>query len=128
MVKKLKINTDGASKGNPGPMTIGVVFQTDKKIIRKISKKIGYGTNNQAEYTAVIYALDLARRLGYEEIELCSDSQLLVNQLNGDYAVKSKNILDLNEKVKKLKTKFKKINFKWVPREKNEIADDLANE
>ena len=126
-MKKLTIFTDGGSKGNPGPMTIGIVFQEEGKVIREICKKIGLGTNNQAEYTAVITALDLAYKLNYKIIELRSDSQLLVNQLNGEYKVSSKNIIDLYNKVITLKSKFEKIIFKWIPRNQNTLADSLSN-
>tara|TARA_Y100000310_G_scaffold80912_2_gene77558 strand:- start:1470 stop:1853 length:384 start_codon:yes stop_codon:yes gene_type:complete len=127
-MKKLIIYTDGASKGNPGAMTVGIVFQVEKEIIRKITKKIGHGTNNQSEYNAVVIALDLAKKMGYSDVELRSDSQLLINQLNGEYAVKSNNIIPLYLKVKDLTTNFKSIIFKWVPRTENKLADALSNE
>tara|TARA_Y100000310_G_scaffold292786_2_gene321855 strand:- start:474 stop:857 length:384 start_codon:yes stop_codon:yes gene_type:complete len=126
-MKKLTIYTDGGSKGNPGPMTIGIVFQEESKVIRKMSKKIGFGTNNQAEYTAVITALDLAYKLKYKDVELRSDSQLLINQLKGEFKVSSKNIIDLFKKVNTLKSKFDKITFKWIPRNENTLADSLSN-
>lgn len=127
MHKKLRIHTDGSSKGNPGPMTVGVAVYEGGKLIKKISKKVGIGTNNKAEYLAVINALDTAKQMGAEEIEFFSDSQLLVNQLNGKYAVHSSNIRDLFKKVNELKQNFKKVTFKWVPREENVLADELSN-
>lgn len=127
MPKKLKINTDGASKGNPGPMTIGIAIYEGNKLIKKISKKVGIGTNNRAEYLAVINALEIAKQMGAEEIDAFSDSQLLVNQLNGKYNVRSDNIKDLFNKVDNLKKSFKKIFFKWIPREENKLADELSN-
>jgi len=124
---KLIIHTDGASKGNPGPMHIGVAIYEGEKLIKTVSESVGIGTNNNAEYLAVIRALDEAKKLGASEIELRSDSQLLVRQLNGQYKVKSANILPLFEKVKEKRKFFQTIKFVWTPREENELADALSN-
>ncbi len=125
---KLIIYTDGASKGNPGPMYIGIAIYERKKLVRTLSKPVGTGTNNRAEYLAVARALEEAEKIGADEVELRSDSQLLVRQLNGQYKVRSKNILPLFSKVCDRKKKFRKVRFTWTPREKNVIADALANE
>jgi len=124
---KLTIHTDGASKGNPGPMHIGVAIYEGERLVRTVSESAGTGTNNNAEYLAVIRALDEAKALGASEIELRSDSQLLVRQLNGQYKVRSANILPLFEKVREKKRFFSKISFIWTPREENVLADALSN-
>lgn len=86
-------------------------------------------TNNVAEYTALVKALQwlLENKLGYTKVEIKSDSQLIVNQLTGDYKVKSKRIMSLYKQVLVLKSKFQDIQIKWVPREKNREADRLTN-
>ncbi len=124
---KLTIHTDGASKGNPGPMHIGVAIYEGERLVRTVSESVGTGTNNNAEYLAVIRALDEAKTLGASEIELRTDSQLLVRQLNGEYKVRSANIIPLFRKVQEKKRLFVKISFVWTPREKNVLADALAN-
>ena len=90
----LKINTDGGSKGNPGPSAVGVVIRLDDKIVEKYRKDIGITTNNVAEYTAVLEALRLAKSIlalnkNIIKIELFSDSKLLVNQLKGLFKIKA---------------------------------------
>lgn len=124
---KLVIHTDGASKGNPGPMHIGVAIYEGERLVKTVSESVGTGTNNNAEYLAVLRALDEAKKLGASEIELRSDSQLLVRQLNGQYKVKSANIRPLFEKVMEKKKAFSKIVFVWTPREENVLADALSN-
>ncbi|HEU0143914.1 MAG TPA: ribonuclease HI [Nitrososphaera sp.] len=86
-------------------------------------------TNNVAEYTALVKALQwlLENKLGSTKVEIKSDSQLIVNQLTGDYKVKSKRIMSLYKQVLVLKSKFQDIQIKWIPREKNREADRLTN-
>ena len=89
-VKKLVIFTDGASRGNPGPAAIGAIIKDEQgRLITSISQAIGRTTNNQAEYRAVIAALEQAIRLGADQVELHSDSEWLVRQINGRYRVKA---------------------------------------
>jgi len=98
--KRLIIFTDGASLGNPGQASIGAVIQDGQgKVISRISRRIGHATNNQAEYTAIIAALEEAARLGAEEAEVRSDSELVVKQLNGRYRVKKATLRPLYQKV-----------------------------
>jgi len=90
MPKKLKIYTDGGARGNPGPAAFGVVIEDkDGKIVGKFSKYLGETTNNQAEYQAIHFALEKAKEMGASEVELFSDSELIVNQLNQDYKIKN---------------------------------------
>ncbi len=125
---KLVINTDGACPGNPGPMTIGVVIKENGKVIKTISKPMGQGTNNRAEYLAVITALEAAIKLDGDDIIIKSDSNLLINQLNLEWKVKDKKIKALFDKVKNLEKKFKSVTYQKIPREENEQADKLANQ
>lgn len=127
--KKLIIFTDGGSRGNPGPSGIGVViYNEQKKVVKEFGKYIGEGTNNQAEYQAVIEALMAAKELGAEEIDFFLDSELVVNQLKGDYKVKNKDLGSLFVKIWNLTSGFKKLKYHHVPREKNREADKLVNQ
>jgi len=83
MAKKLKIYTDGGARGNPGPAGVGVaIFDEKENLIKTAKKYLGKATNNQAEYKALILALELAKKLGAEEVDCFLDSQLIVNELN----------------------------------------------
>jgi ribonuclease HI len=119
------INTDGACSGNPGKMGIGAVISKDGKILAEISEAIGDGTNNIAEYTAVIRALEEARKLGVAEATIRSDSLLLISQLKGEYKVKAPHLRELRRKITKL-SEGMKLHFEHVPREKNAHADELS--
>ncbi|MDD5336862.1 MAG: ribonuclease HI family protein [Candidatus ainarchaeum sp.] len=123
----LTINTDGACFSNPGPMGIGVVIIKKGKIIGQISEFLGKGTNNIAEYTAVLKALEFAKKLGETEVEIRSDSQLLVKQLKGEYKLKAPHLRELKHKILEA-AKGMDLNFKWVPREQNGLADKLSKD
>lgn len=125
---KFSIFCDGACKPNPGIMGIGVVIKDESgQRVHAISKKLGEGTNNVAEYTSIIEALKymLAHYAG-AEITICMDSQLVVRQVNGEYSVNDK-LLNLHGAVKLLLGKFK-WSIKHIPREQNAEADALAQE
>ena len=128
MKEKLEIFIDGACRGNPGPAAVGVVIYQNGVILKKLSKCIGHATNNLAEYSALIYALQEALLLKAEEIQIHTDSQLMFNQLKGDYKINSPQLKELFTQVKELAGGFKKISFKQIPREKNQEADKLAGE
>jgi len=126
--RKITINTDGCSKGNPGRAGIGVVFKDEQgNIIRKIHKNIGIATNNVSEYTALIIALENALADGYQDIRILADSELMVKQINGQYSVKDANLKVLFEKVIALLKQFKTKSIQHVPRELNKEADELSN-
>ena len=126
--KKLTIYTDGGSRGNPGKSGIGAVLKDDnKENIKEVSEYLGIATNNQAEYTAVIRALEEAQKLGAQELEFYLDSELIVKQLEGKYKVKNKGLIPLFIKLCKLRDTFKKTSFTHVRRELNKEADALAN-
>ena len=123
----LEIFIDGASKGNPGEASVGVILKQDQKTIKEIAKTIGQATNNVAEYTALIYALKEATFLKSQELKVYTDSSLLYNQILGNYQVKNENIKKLFDQVASLARGFKKIELKYIPREKNKEADKLAS-
>jgi len=121
---------DGASRGNPGLAGIGIVIVQPKlhKKIMQYREFIGIATNNQAEYKALIKALELLRDLGASRAKIFSDSQLLVKQLRGEYKVRNPELKKLFNEVKKREKFFESIEYKHIPREKNYHADRLANE
>jgi ribonuclease HI len=125
---KLIIFTDGGARGNPGPAALGVViYDSAGKIIKKFGKFLGERTNNEAEYEAVISGLESAKNLGAAQIEFNLDSNLLVRQLNNIYRVKNHRMQELVLRVRNLEAGFKKIKYRHVPREKNQLADELVN-
>ncbi|MBU0613347.1 ribonuclease HI family protein [Patescibacteria group bacterium] len=127
--KKLVIYTDGGARGNPGPAASGVViFNDQKKMIGEYSKFLGETTNNQAEYRAVLLALEKALELEGTEIVLYSDSELIVNQLNRKYKVKNKELSTIFVKIWNIAQKFDSVSYHHVPREKNKLADAQVNE
>jgi ribonuclease HI len=123
-------NSDGGARGNPGPGAIGVIVRNDEKILTQYSGFIGkFVTNNVAEYEALIKALELASKFTNEEITCVLDSELVVNQLLGEYKVKNQNLLPLFLKVQKLQENFKKIKYVHVSRENKfqVLVDELLN-
>jgi ribonuclease HI len=134
-MKKIIIYVDGGARGNPGPAALGVLFCNEKGIcFKKFSEYLGKMTNNEAEYKAAIFALKkfkalFGKKLAKEtEIEIRSDSELLVNQINGKYKILEKNLQPLFLELWNLKLDFKKVKFKLIPREKNKEADKLVNQ
>ena len=134
-MRKITIYTDGGSRGNPGPAAIGILFCNEKgEIIKKYAEFLGDATNNEAEYKAVIFALQKFKALfgkklaSQSEIETRSDSELLIKQLAGEYKVLDSKIQSLFLTVWNLKTDFKKVQFKLISRNKNKMADILVNE
>ncbi len=135
-MKKIIIYTDGGSRGNPGPAAAGVMFCNEKgQSIKEFSEYLGDElTNNEAEYKAVIFALKkfkavFGKKLAKNsEIEIRSDSELLVKQLNAQYKILNENIQPLFLEIWNLKFDFEKLKFKRIPREKNKQADYLANQ
>jgi ribonuclease HI len=123
-MKRVVIFTDGAADPNPGPAAIGAVIKNEQgQAVSHISQSIGEATNNQAEYQAVIAALEAALKLGATQVEVRSDSEWLVRQVNGQYRVKAAAIRPLYIKVKQLQTRFEKCLFQHIPREQNEAHE-----
>ena len=126
--KKLILFTDGGSKGNPGPAGIGIlIFDKDGELIKKASEFIGNTTNNVAEYTALIRALELSKEFGAEEIEIKCDSKLMVNQLKKKWKVKSPKLKILYQKTRLLLSAYRKVKLVNVPRSVIKAADRLVN-
>ena len=133
--EKIIVYTDGGSRGNPGPAGIGVSVCNEKgQQIKGYSKDIGVRTNNEAEYEAVIFALQKIKQLfGKErtknfEIEMRMDSQLIARQLKGEYKIEEEKLFPLFIKIWNLRMDFNEIKFTEISREKNREADKLANE
>ena len=127
MHKELDIYIDGACIGNPGEAAIGVVVKHNDKILKEISKPIGQGTNNMAEYNAFICALQEALILKAERIRIYTDSELLFRQMGGYYKVKSEQLKPLFTQAQHLMKGFSHIECRQIPREENKQADQLAS-
>lgn len=129
--KKLIIYTDGGARGNPGPAGIAAVFcdgEQENRILGQDKKYIGETTNNQAEYQAVVLALQKARQMKADEVEIRLDSELVASQINMAYKIKNKEFQDSFIKIWNLRQSFKKTVFKYVSREQNRLADKLVNQ
>lgn len=123
-------NSDGGARGNPGPAAAGVVIRDEKGILLEYKEKLkGKRTNNYAEYIGLIRSLQLAQKFTKDELTCIMDSELIVKQLLGEYAVKSPNLKPLFLKVQELQENFKKVIYKHVPRKDKhqKMADWLVN-
>ena len=128
MVNRVIICADGASLGNPGLAAIGATIKDKQgRLITSISRRIGRTTNNQAEYQALIAALEEAIRLGAIEVDISLDSELVVKQINGKYRVKAASLKPLYQKAKQLQSQLKGFTVSYIPRQQNKEADSLAN-
>ena len=127
-MKRAVIYVDGASRGNPGPAAVGVVFQDEKgRPLKNISLKIGETTNNVAEYTALLFALQEALAMRLETLTIFTDSELMAKQFAGEYKVEEPVLKILNLLVAHLRAAFHEVTLTHVPREKNNLADKEAN-
>ena len=125
----LKIFTDGGSRGNPGPSASGyVIMTTEDQILEEGGEYIGVTTNNQAEYQAVKLALENARKYGQPQIDFYIDSLLVVNQMNGVFKIKNRDLWPIHQNIKELSAQFKKVTFTHVRREFNKLADAQVNQ
>jgi ribonuclease HI len=128
-VNKVIIHTDGAARGNPGPAAIGVIIKDENSnFLARISRCIGVTTNNQAEYQAIIAGLEKANSLSARHVILKSDSELVVNQINGQYKIKNTGLRALYNRVVQLIGSLESFSISYIPREQNAGADALANE
>jgi ribonuclease HI len=126
--KRVIICTDGASLGNPGPAAIGAVIKDEQgRLIARISQRIGQATNNQAEYRAIIAALQKAISLGARQVELNSDSELVVKQINASYRVKKPALKPLYQKVQQLQDSLEGFSITHIPGQQNTEAHKLAH-
>jgi ribonuclease HI len=123
------VYADGASRGNPGPASVGaVVYDDSGREVHAVSQRIGRATNNEAEYRAAIAGLEAALALGARDVELRMDSELAVRQLNMVYKVRNPGLRKLFGRVKDLQWRFDSFRVNHVRREQNRRADQLANE
>ncbi len=121
------ILTDGVSRGNPGLAAIGATIKDEQgRLITSISQPIGRTTNNQAEYRAIIAALEKAIKLGAKQVDIRSDSELVVRQINGQYRVKKASLKPLYQQVKHLQNQFGGFTITHIPGEENTEAHNLA--
>lgn len=126
---RLKIYTDGGSRGNPGPSASGYVIMTsDDEIIEEGGEYLGITTNNQAEYQAVKLALENARKFCNKQVDFYIDSLLVVNQMNHTWKIKNKELWPIHEAIQSLRDDFEKVTFTHVRREFNKLADAKVNE
>ncbi|HYX53142.1 MAG TPA: ribonuclease HI family protein [Candidatus Limnocylindrales bacterium] len=122
-------NVDGGARGNPGPAAYGVVIRDAQgKVVMELSKYLGIQTNNVAEYSGLLAALEYAAQAKYESIKVISDSELLVRQMQGRYKVNHPVLKQLFDKAKLLTESFHLFRIEHVLREKNKDADRLVNE
>ncbi|MPZ48375.1 MAG: reverse transcriptase-like protein [Dehalococcoidia bacterium] len=123
------VYSDGASRGNPGPASIGgVVIDLDGRVVHEVSETLGVTTNNVAEYKALVAVLEAALALGARRVEVRMDSELIVRQAIGRYRVKNPALIPLHNRVLALRTQFDEVVFRHVPRAQNKHADALANQ
>ncbi len=122
------VYSDGASRGNPGPASIGAaVYDGSGREVHAVSRRIGRATNNEAEYRAAIAGLEAALALGARDVELVMDSELVVRQLNMRYKVRNPALRRLFGRIKDLQWRFASFEVRHVRREENRRADELAN-
>lgn len=125
---RLGIYIDGASRGNPGPASVGIVLQNASgKMVKEFRRYIGVETNNVAEYTALEDALKLAAKMGATSVKVHSDSQLLVRQMTGAYRIKNDRLAGFLMRINRKRGEFKNFEIVHVRREQNKRADKLAN-
>ena len=126
---KARLSTDGGSRGNPGPAAYGYVLEAeDGTVLDARGDTIGVATNNVAEYRALLAGLASALERGVDQLEVVSDSELLVKQMRGEYKVKSPTLRELVDEAQALAGRLDRVRFTAVRREHNELADSLVNE
>jgi ribonuclease H / adenosylcobalamin/alpha-ribazole phosphatase len=127
---KARLHTDGGARGNPGPAAYGFVLEAadDRTVLAAEGEAIGVATNNVAEYRALLAGLERALDLGVDEVEVVSDSELLVKQMRGEYKVKNEALRELSLEAARLARRIGRVSYTAVRREHNELADRLVNE
>ncbi len=128
MNDKVILYSDGGSRGNPGHAAIGfVIYDAGGKELVQFEHYLGITTNNQAEYKALIAALEQAAKLSADEVVCHLDSELVVRQLQGRYKIREEGLKPLAAEALRLTSKFRRVEFVHIPREKNKLADQLVN-
>jgi ribonuclease HI len=126
---KARLFTDGGSRGNPGPAAYAFVLEAeDGTVLDARGEAIGVATNNVAEYSALVAGLERAVEVGVAELEVVSDSELMVKQMRGEYKVKNRALQDLFLDASRIARKVDRVTYTAVRREHNELADSLVNE
>jgi ribonuclease H / adenosylcobalamin/alpha-ribazole phosphatase len=126
---KARLSTDGGARGNPGPAAYGYVLEAeDGTVLDARGEAIGIATNNVAEYRGLLAGLEKALELGVSELEVVSDSELVVKQMRGEYKVKNEALRELSLAAARLARRFDEISYTAVRRAHNELADRLVNE
>ena len=123
------LSTDGGSRGNPGPAAYAYVLEAeDGTVLAAHGEAIGVATNNVAEYSALVAGLEKAIEVGVSDLEVVSDSELMVKQMRGEYRVKNEALRDLSLQATRLAREVGSVSYKAVRREQNKLADQLVNE
>ena len=123
------LSTDGGARGNPGPAAYAYVLEADDgTVLAAHCEAIGVATNNVAEYSALVAGLEKAIEVGVSELEVISDSELMVKQMRGEYRVKNEALRDLSARASRLAREVGSVSYKAVRREQNKLADQLVNE
>jgi ribonuclease HI len=126
---KARLSTDGGARGNPGPAAYAYVLEADNgTVLAAHGEAIGVATNNVAEYSALVAGLEKAIEVGVTELEVISDSELMVKQMRGEYRVKNEALRDLSVRASQLAREVRSVSYKAVRREQNKLADQLVNE
>jgi ribonuclease HI len=126
---KATLFTDGGARGNPGPAAFGYVLESENgHVLAAHGKAIGRATNNVAEYSGLVAGIERAAELGVRELDVVSDSELLVKQMQGEYRVKNETLRELWEQASDLERRFGRVRYRAVRRHHNELADRLVNE
>jgi ribonuclease H / adenosylcobalamin/alpha-ribazole phosphatase len=126
---KARLSTDGGARGNPGPAAFAYVLEAeDGTVLAAHGEAIGVATNNVAEYRALVEGLRKAVELQVDELEVVSDSELVVHQMRGDWKIKKDTLRTLWQEARELASRIRKVRYTAVRREHNELADRLVNE
>jgi ribonuclease HI len=125
---RVHVYFDGASRGNPGPAAVGYVLVDDSGIVAEGGETIGRATNNQAEYAALVRALEVTGEYGFDEVHVRGDSELIVKQVRGEWNTNDPDLREQRVRVRELLMDFDEWQIEHVPREINDRADKLAND
>jgi ribonuclease HI len=127
-LQRVKIYSDGAARGNPGPAGAGaVILASDGTTVARLGRFLGEATNNYAEYHGLLLGLQRAVELGASEVQVYADSQLMIRQLGGQYRVRNAGLRPLFDEALRLLRTFRKYDLHHIPREQNTAADEMSN-